>query len=371
MLTNSIRLFRVAGIDVGVHYSWLVIFGLVTYSLGVGYFPQAVPGIPAAESWILGAIAAILLFASVLLHELAHSFMAKARGLDAKSITLFIFGGVSNLAGEAKQPATEFLVAIVGPLTSFVIAGASYLVATTVTEPRIEATASYLAIINLLLGAFNLIPGFPLDGGRVLRSVVWSITGNLRRATDLAANMGKLVAYGFLAWGFLRLIDGDFLGGAWIALIGWFLHSAASSSLDQVILDTRLRRVRVGDIVRPDTFTVPPGLPVAQLIDEVLLPANKRAVPVQLDGQLIGMVTLSDLVKLPAERRLTARVEEVMGGRKGVITVRPSDPLSHAIGLLSEHDFEQMPVVEGERLIGMLTRADVMHQLLLREALDV
>ncbi|MDQ3448578.1 MAG: site-2 protease family protein [Chloroflexota bacterium] len=371
MLTNSIRLFRIGGIDVGVHYSWLVIFGLVTYSLGVGFFPQAIPGLPSAEAWILGAIAAILLFTSVLLHELAHSFMAKARGLDAKSITLFIFGGVSNLAGEAKQPATEFLVAIVGPLMSFVIAGVSYLVATSVTEPRIEATASYLAIINLLLGAFNLIPGFPLDGGRVLRSVVWSITGNLRRATDVAANLGKLVAYGFLAWGFLRLIDGDFLGGAWIALIGWFLHGAASSSLDQVILDTRLRRVRVGDIVRPDTFTVPPGLPVAQLIDEVLLPANKRAVPVQLDGQLIGMVTLSDLVKLTPEQRLTARVEEVMGGRKGVITVRPFDSLAHAIGLLSEHDFEQMPVVEGERLIGMLTRADVMHQLLLREALDV
>ncbi|MBA3852323.1 MAG: site-2 protease family protein, partial [Chloroflexi bacterium] len=186
MLSNSIRLFRVAGIDVGVHYSWLVIFGLVTYSLGIGFFPQAVPGLPAAEAWILGAIAAILLFASVLLHELAHSFMAKARGLDARSITLFIFGGVSNLAGEAKQPATEFLVAIVGPLTSFVISGVAFFVATSFTEPRVEATASYLAVINLLLAVFNLIPGFPLDGGRVLRSIVWSITGNLRRATDLA-----------------------------------------------------------------------------------------------------------------------------------------------------------------------------------------
>lgn len=371
MLSNSIRLFRVAGIDVGVHYSWLVIFGLVTYSLGIGFFPQAVPGLPAAEAWILGAIAAILLFASVLAHELAHSFMAKARGLDARSITLFIFGGVSNLAGEAKQPATEFLVAIVGPLTSFVISGVAFLVATSFTEPRVEATASYLAIINLLLALFNLIPGFPLDGGRVLRSVVWSITGNLRRATDLAANIGKLVAYGFMAWGFLRILERDFLGGAWIILIGWFLHGAASSSLDQVVLDTRLRRVRVGDIVRPDTFTVPPGLPVAQLIEEVLLPSNKRAVAVQHDGRLIGMVTLSDLVKIPAERRLTARVEEVMGGRQGVITIRPADPLAHAIGLLSEHDFEQLPVVEGERLIGMLTRADVMHQLQLREALDV
>jgi Zn-dependent protease/CBS domain-containing protein len=371
MLSNSIRLFRIGGIEVGVHYSWLVIFALVTWSLAVSFYPSAVPGRPDAEYWVLGAIAALLLFLSVLLHELAHSFVAKARGLEAKSITLFIFGGVSNLGGEARQPSTEFLVAIVGPITSFVIAGVAYLAAQVSSAPVVEATASYLALINVALGAFNLIPGFPLDGGRVLRSIIWTATGDLRRATELAANLGKLVAYGFLAWGFLRLLDGDILGGIWIAVIGWFLHGAASSTLAQVIIDTRLRRVRVEDVVREDTTVVSPDLPVTQLIDEVLLAGNRRAVPVGRDGQLVGMVTVSDLVALPPDQRQTARVGDVMGGRSGVITVRPTDTVAQAIELLGKHDFEQVPVVLGERLVGILTRADVMRQLQLREALDI
>jgi Zn-dependent protease/CBS domain-containing protein len=343
----------------------------VTWSLAVSFYPSAVPGRPDAEYWVLGVIAALLLFASVLLHELAHSFVAKARGLDAKSITLFIFGGVSNLAGEARQPSTEFLVAIVGPITSFVIAGVAYLAAQASSAPVVEATASYLALINVALGAFNLIPGFPLDGGRVLRSIIWTATGDLRRATELAANLGKLVAYGFLAWGFLRLLDGDILGGIWIAVIGWFLHGAASSTLAQVIIDTRLRRVRVEDVVREDTTVVSPDLSVTQLIDDVLLAGNRRAVPVALDGRLVGMVTISDLVGLSSEQRQTARVGEVMGGRSGVITVRPTDTVAHAIDLLGKHDFEQLPVTLGERLVGILTRADVMRQLQLREALDI
>lgn len=371
MLTNSIRLFRIAGIEVGVHYSWLVVFGLVTWSLAVGLLPRAIPGIAGAEAWILGAIGALLLFASVLVHELAHSLVAKARGLDARSITLFIFGGVSNLGGDAKQPLTEFIVAIVGPLASFAVAGLAVLVVNVSPDIRVDAIFEYLAFVNVLLGLFNLIPGFPLDGGRVLRSVVWSITGSMRRATELAANLGKLVAYGFLAWGFLRILDGDFLGGGWIAVIGWFLHGAASSTLMQVVLDTRLQRVRVGDVVRPDSTTVSPGLPLTQLIDEVLLPGNRRAVPVALDGRLVGMVTISDLVDVPLADRATARVSDVMGGRKGVITVTPSDTVSFAIELLGKHEFEQLPVVEGERILGAITRADVMRQLQLREALDV
>jgi len=219
-------------------------------------------------------------------------------------------------------------VAIVGPLMSFAIAGVSYLVAVNVAEPRVEATASYLAIINLLLGAFNLIPGFPLDGGRVLRSVVWSITGNLRRATDLAANMGKLVAYGFLAWGFLRLIDGDFLGGAWIALIGWFLHGAASSSLDQVVLDTRLRRVRVGDIVRPDTFTVPPGLPVAQLIEGAVVDACTPADDHHLVDRLLDL-----------GQQVAGHQHGATGAGEGLQErPQPGDALGiHAVGRLVEH----------------------------------
>ena len=371
MLGNSIRLFRIGGIEVGVHYSWLVIFFLVTYSLASGVFPQALPGIGTTEAWILGAISALLLFASVLVHELAHSFTARARGLDARSITLFIFGGVSNLGGEAKQPSTEFLVAIVGPLTSFVLAGLAFAVASVVTEPRAEVVTSYLAVVNLALGLFNLIPGFPLDGGRVFRAIVWNATGNLRRATGIAANVGKLVAYAFLAWGFVQLLGGSFFSGIWTAAIGWFLHNAAGASLQQVVFETRLREVRAAQVVRPDPASVAPDVSVADLIEDHLLPGNRRVLPVVENERLVGIVTLGDIARVPAPARASTRVGDVMGGRDGVVTIQPATPLHRAAQLLAEHEFEQLPVVADGRLVGVLTRADVLRQLQLREALDI
>src|SRR5437773_4424111 len=181
MLRNSVRLFTIRGMEVGVPARWLVIFALVTWSLATSYLPQSVPGIEAPEAWVLGAISAILLFASVLIHELAHSFVARSRGLDARSITLFIFGGVSNLGGEARQPSTEFVVAIVGPLTSLVIGAVAYLLGSALASPRsAAAVASYLAVINLLLGGFNLLPGYPLDGGGVVGALAWAADASPR-----------------------------------------------------------------------------------------------------------------------------------------------------------------------------------------------
>jgi Zn-dependent protease len=372
MLHNSFRLFTIRGIEVGVHYSWLIIFLLLTWSLSIAVFPDLVPGASTAEHWVLGVIAALLLFVSVLIHELAHSFVARARGLDARSITLFIFGGVSNLGGEAKQPSTEFLVAIVGPLASFVLAGLSFLVMQVAGDPRIEAVAWYLVFINILLGVFNLVPGFPLDGGRVLRAILWTATGSLRRATELAALVGRLVAWAMFAFGlFLVLATPNIVGGIWLAAIAWFLHNAASSSVQQVVFETRLSKVRVGDIVRGEATAVPPELTVAELIDDFLLPGNRRAMPVTYDGRLVGIVTLSDVTKVPVADRQRVTVGAVMGGRSGLLTVRAGDRVRDAIELLAENEYEQLPVMDGDRFVGMLTRADVMRQLQLREALDV
>ncbi len=373
MLSNSIKLFSVRGIEVGVHYSWLIIFGLVTWSLSGFFFPDVVPGLPTIEYWILGALAALLLFVSVLIHELAHSFMALARGLQARSITLFIFGGVSNLGGEAKKPSTEFLVAIVGPLTSFALAGIAYAVHLAAGEPRIAALAFYLALINFLLGAFNLVPGFPLDGGRVLRAIVWTITGNVRRATEFAATVGKLVAYLMFGFGIYMFLGNppNIIGGVWIAAIAWFLHNAASTSVQQLVFETRLRRVRAADIVRRDETTVSPELTVAELVENYLLPRNRRAIPVAYEGRLVGMVTVSDIQKVPSAERGRVLVGQVMGGRQGLVTVPAGSPVRDAIERLAENEFEQLPVMDGDRLIGVLTRADVMRQLQLREALDV
>ncbi len=373
MLHNSFRLFTVRGIEVGVHYSWLIIFFLLTWSLGGHLFPQMLVGRSAAEYWLLGAIAALLLFVAVLVHELAHSFVARARGLNARSITLFIFGGVSNLGGEAKQPSTEFLVAIVGPLTSFALAGISFVVVAAIQEPRVELVGSYLVFINILLGAFNLIPGFPLDGGRVLRAILWTATGSLRRATEIAATVGRVVAWGLFAFGLFLILTPptNIIGGIWMAAIAWFLHNAASSSVQQVVFETRLSKVRAAEIVRSDDATVSPELTIAELVEEHFLPRNRRAMPVAWEGRLIGMVTLSDITKVPPAERGRVRVGDVMGGRDGLVTVRADARVRDAVELLAEHEFEQLPVMDGERFIGMLTRADVMRQLQLREALDV
>jgi Zn-dependent protease/CBS domain-containing protein len=375
MLQNSVRLFTIRGIEVGVHYSWLMIFGLVTWSLSEFVFPST-PGVPTlstAEYWLLGAIASVLLFASVLVHELAHSFVAKARGLAARSITLFIFGGVSNLGGEAKEPSTEFLVAIVGPLTSFALAAMCFGLGIVVTEPRVDLVLGTLVGTNLILGVFNLIPGFPLDGGRVLRAILWSATHNVRRATEWAANVGKLVAYllfGYAIYLFLGP-SRDALAGLWTAAIAWFLHNAASISVQQLVFEQRLRRVRAGDIVRPDETTVAPGISVAELVDKYILPQARRAIPVADNGRLVGIVTISDIANVPPEQRSQVTVAAVMGGQERLHTVRLDGRALDAFELMGEHDLEQVPVMEDGRLVGLLTRADIARQLQLREALDI
>lgn len=369
---RSFRLIRLAGVDIGVHPSWLIVFVLVTWSLATAYFPVLAPEVRGAVPWLLGAIAAILLFASVVVHELAHSIVARRSGLGVHSITLFLFGGVSNLAAESPRPGVEFRVAIVGPLSSFAIAAVGALLTTVIPSGTpVAALLGYLTVVNALLGGFNLIPGFPLDGGRVLRSILWKATGSLRRATEIAGGVGIVVAYGFLVWGFVRVLGGDLLGGLWIAAIGWFLQTGASSSIERVRLEAALSGTRVGDILRLDDRSVPPDLDVARLIDEVLLPLNRRSIPVTVDGRVVGMVTLGDVRAVPPRRRATTRVAEVMGGRGRLQVVRAEDTLADALETLAREDHEQAPVVDGRRLIGVLTRADILRAFQLRQALEV
>ena len=369
VLNNSIRLFTIRGIEVGVHYSWLIIFALLTWSLSVYQLPEQLGRLPALEYWILGAITALLLFASVLIHELAHSFVALARGLNARSITLFIFGGVSNLSGEPKSATTEFIVAIVGPLTSFALAAIAWGVATVVDERRIAVVASYLFFINASLGVFNLIPGFPLDGGRVLRAILWGATHSLGRATTWAANVSKVVSGLMVAAGLWLLSQGDIVSGVWLGAIAWFLYTAASASVKQIVIETRLGRVKVRDVARPIEVTVPPGISVAQLVDNVMLPRNLRAVAVTDNTRLIGIVTVGDVRKVPSDKRANVSVGEIMGGRDKLYTVTADEPALDAVELLDEHDLEQVPVLDSGQLVSMLSRTDVMRQIQMREAL--
>ena len=374
MLNSTFRLFTIRGIEVGVHYSWLIIFALVSFSLSVYIFPS-VPGIPRMadlEFWVLGILTALLLFASVLVHELAHSFVALARGLKARSITLFIFGGVSNLSGDSKDSATEFLVAIVGPLTSFALAAISFGLASVIDEPRVSLVFSYLFFINLTLGIFNLVPGFPLDGGRVLRAILWRVTGNVKRATVWAANVGRLVAllmFGYAVY--LLVIENSVLGAVWTAAIAWFLYNAASGSVQQLAFEERLKRVRVGDAITRDEVTITPDITVADLVDRYLLPAARTAMPVEQDERLIGMVAIKDIAKVPPEQRGQVRVGQVMRGHAQIHPVTVDTRVIDAVELLDDNDLDQLPVLEGDRVVGIITRADVARQLQLREDLDI
>lgn len=371
MLRSSFKLFTIGGIEVGVHASWLIIFALLTFSLATGYFPNAHPELDTTTNWTLGVVGALALFASVLLHELAHSFMARARGLEARSITLFIFGGVSNLGGEAKQPSVEFLIAVVGPLASFAIAGVAYVASGLVTATPLEALFGYLAIVNALVGAFNLLPAFPLDGGRVLRSIAWRVSGSVRTGTDIAAGAGQIIGALLILLGIVQIIGGFFLNGLWIAAIGWFLQNAASAGQQQAVMEQRLERVRVGDVLRRDETTVAPETTVNELIQRYLLPRNRRAMPVARDTELLGIVTIGDINEVPPEERDRTTVGSVMGGRDGLVSVTTRDSVADAFAALGERDLEQVPVIDDGRLVGVLTRADVMRQLQLREALDI
>jgi len=373
MLNNSLRLFTIRGIEVGVHYSWLIVFGLVTYTLSVAVFPDALrpTRLPQLEYWILGAVTSLLLFASVLIHELAHSFVAQARGINAKSITLFIFGGVSNLGGDAKDSATEFLVAIVGPLMSFVVAAVAFALAEAISEPRAAIVLSYLFLINLTLGIFNLVPGFPLDGGRVLRAILWRVTGNVKRATVWAANVGKLVAIVMVGYAaFTVVVNNNLIGGLWTAAIAWFLFTAASGSVQQLVFEQRLRRVRVGEVIRHDDATVSPEVTVADLVDRYLLPAARSAIPVADYGRLIGLVAIRDIASVRPEQRGFVTVGQVMGGQARLKSVSVGQTLLEAFDLLDDDSLEQLIVMDGDRYVGLLTRADVARQLQLREELE-
>ncbi|HEV2457374.1 MAG TPA: site-2 protease family protein, partial [Ktedonobacterales bacterium] len=239
-MPGSFRIARIAGIDIDANVSWLVIVVLLTFSLAVSWFPVTVRGQSTLTYWVLGFIAALLLFVSVLLHELAHSLVARARGLPVKSITLFIFGGVSNLEREPQSPGVEFQMAIVGPLTSIVIGVVAFVAGRLIGSNAIlvAAVLGYLGFTNLLLGIFNLIPGFPLDGGRVLRSILWKVTGSLRRATRAAALVGQVIGYLLIFLGIFLFFGGDFVNGLWFGFIGWFLLQAAQAANSQVMLES-------------------------------------------------------------------------------------------------------------------------------------
>lgn len=371
-MKGSLRLGRIAGIEIGVHYSWIFIFVLIAWSLAKGFFPQSYPGWTQAAYWATGFAASALLFVSVLLHELAHSLVAKARNLPVRSITLFIFGGVSNLEEEPRQARVEFVMAIAGPLTSLALAGifwgANQAIGLQYTPAK--AITHYLWLINLILAGFNLLPAFPLDGGRVFRSIIWKATGNLDKATSVAANVGRVFGWALIAYGVFLLLTGQFLNGLWIALIGWFLSSAADSSLRETSLREHLTGTLVRDVMTPSPRTISPYASVDELVRGIFRQEHRRAVPVAKDNQLVGIVTVTDVKELPQEEWSRTPVEKIMS-RAPLYSVALDDDLSTAMKMIAGHDINQVLVLKDGQLMGILSRADIINYLQVRQELGM
>lgn len=375
MKVGAIRIGRVAGIDIFVHWSWFAIFALLTWWLSEGFFQEVYEDWSVREAWIVSILTTLLFFSSVLLHELSHSLVAKRLGLPVSHITLFIFGGVSALGGEPSSARQEFQVAIVGPLTSFVIAavmgtvsGVAYWQGSE-NEPW-AAIAEYLAFINVAVGVFNLLPGFPLDGGRVLRATLWARSGNMLKATRWAANAGTFISFGLIALGVLSILIGNVIGGAWFIVIGWFLRNASEASYQQLLLTRTLEGIKVRQIVNRDFHAAPPDIALSELVQSYMIGMSQRCVPVVVADELIGLVSMEDLRKVPQEDWETVSVFRAMTARERLYTVAPEDDATTALEMMAAHDVHQLPVLEGRDFLGFVTRADVLRLIRIRSELS-
>jgi Zn-dependent protease/CBS domain-containing protein len=376
---GSFRVARILGIDIRIHISWLLIFLLVLLSLADQVFPASYPQWSQQKTFIVSAVAALLFFMSVLLHELAHAIVALRFKMSVSSITLFLLGGVANLTKEPPSAKAEFFMAAAGPATSFAIGALGLLVQQVVTgnlsqlpslQP-VEAIAGYLGFINIAVGLFNLVPGFPLDGGRVLRSIIWGFRHDRVAATRIAARGGQLVAGLMVVYGGSRVIDGEAMAGLWMGLIAYFLYGAASQALQQERVTAAIGDVRVGPLMTADFRSAPAGISIAQLIRDVVLPNNLQAIPVVSHDRLVGIVTIADLRKVEQDQWATTPVEAVMTPVADAATVSPNDQLVAALDRFGGGDLPLLPVVDHGKLVGVLYRESVVGYVRMREMLGL
>ncbi len=373
-MRGSFRVGRIRDIDIGIHYSWILVFLLVAWTLADGVFPQEFPGLGTTTFWTMGVVSSLLLFASVLIHELAHSLVAESRGLRVRDITLFIFGGVSNIKEEPRSAGDELLISLVGPVASLVLAAVFWAVSRVASLPGpANGVVEYLAGINLILGIFNLIPGFPLDGGRVLRALLWGGTRSLAKATRIAVGVGRAVALLFVLAGLLQIVSiGSFISGIWLIFIGWFLNNAAEANGQQTETLERFRGVTVRRLMLADPRAVDANTTLLELVWSHLLETGQRTVPVADSGRLVGMVTLKEVRGVPQHRWADTTVGEVMTREIDIQTVKPDDSAATALRLMNEVEVEAMPVVEdGNRLVGLIRQGDLVGYLQVRHELGM
>lgn len=391
-MQNGFGLGKIFGIHIRIDWSWLLIFAFVTWSLASS-FSSVHPDWTLLMNWILALLAAVLFFSSILAHELAHALVARKMGTPVRNITLFMFGGVSNIQKEPNSPLSEFVITIVGPLTSFIMGSAflvlgfgSFVINNVSLLNPFQALSQigpagtiliWLGSINILIAIFNLIPGFPLDGGRIVRSILWAVTNNLSQATHWASILGQAVAW-VLTFAGIAMMFGvnipffgtGFINGLWIVFIGWFLQNAAIQSYRKVVIHDILEDVPVKQMMNTEVPVVDAGLSVQMLIDSYIMKKDNRAFIVYENDAMVGLVTIDDIRKVDTEARSLTTIKDIMTPSRKLIVIAPEEEASDAFERLQSEDIRQLPVVNGNKIVGLLRRKDIIRWLQLQSQLE-
>ncbi len=374
MFGRRFRLFSLFGVAVRVDLSWLVIAVLVTWSLARGLFPDQISGLPKAVYWWMGIAGAAGLFLSILVHEFSHALVARAYGLPIKGITLFIFGGVAEMEDEPRSAKVEFLVAGVGPLTSLLIAGISYglyILADGALWPLpVVGVLWYMAMINAILAIFNLIPGFPLDGGRLLRAILWGWRGDLLAATRTASRIGASFGMLLIILGVARFLLYDWLGGIWSFLIGVFLRNAATASYQQLLIRQSLEGTPIKQFMNPNPMAVTFDTTVERLVEDYLLRFHHKMFPIVEDGMLAGCVTMQEIKSVPRERWSSTTVRDIAQHCAAANTVSPDTDALKVLSLMNHTHISRVMVAQDGRLVGILSLRDLLQFLAIRMELE-
>lgn len=376
-MKSHIKLGRVFGIELGLHLSWFIIALLITMSLAAQFYATN-PEWGEGTIWATAIITGVLFFVTIILHELAHALVAKARNLPVRSITLFALGGVAQIEKEAGDPRTEFWMGIAGPIVSAMIGVICLALALALGWPPpampatpLPAMLMWLGVINISLAIFNLIPGFPLDGGRILRAIIWWVTGDGVRATRIAARVGQVVAVGFIVLGIFRVFTGAGFGGLWIAFIGWFLLEAAGASRAQVEVSERLQGVKAGDLVERECMIVDGRDNLQNFVNNYLLRTVTQCFLVRDGSGIEGVITPHEVIETDRTRWPVTTIEQAMKPLEKLPAIAPDTPVSEALEIMDRENVNELPVAKDRRFEGLLTRSGVLRLLQRRAALEM
>lgn len=374
MLTRSLKLGKIFGIEIRLDYSWFIIFLLITSTLALGKFAYEFPEWSVIFHWVLGMVTAILFFVSVLIHEIAHSLYARYRGIPVRNITLFIFGGAAQIADEPHKPEDEFVMAILGPAASVAlgfIMAIIWRLSNFFHLPVIGTIALYLAFINIMLAVFNLIPGFPLDGGRILRSIIWGISKNLKRATQIASFSGRVFAFLFIILGVFTIFYSSWLEGFWLIIIGWFLLNAAVRSYQQMTIREIMRQYSINDIMTTAFYKVPPSLTIAQLIQGPIIPTGQQIFPVYDDEQLLGFADIEQIKSKPKSQWEQTPIETIIQPLEMTAKVDLHSTVFSVLLQFADTQINQIPVIDKGKLVGLASKQRIINLIQMRNALKL